>query len=128
MFETLASRVAVDAAGDVFGTTRSPTTSTGTVFDGPGRHARRPDGRLDRVDPARTTLFGINPAEVLMDGAGDLFGDTASGGAITPFDNDVGGGTLWELPAGSMTIKLLYTFGGGGADGQRPRVRHAGGS
>ena len=111
---TLGSRVAVDAAGDVFGTTLSTATSAGTVFEVPaGTGVARTVASFG--SPGADNTLGIDPGDILIDAGGNLFGDTTSGGAITGFYNDVGGGTLWELPAGAAAVRVLYTFGGGGS-------------
>ena len=104
-----APRVAVDAAGDVFGTTLSVGDSAGTVYEIPaGTHAVRTLASFGSSDPSVNTL-GIDPGDILIDKAGDLFGDATTGGS--PVNSYyVSNGTLWELPAGASAVRVLHTF------------------
>ena len=103
-----AGQVAVDAAGNVYGTTRADATTGGTVF------------RIAAGTGTVTTLatfgpygvasdVGTSPANVVIDPAGNLFGTSGPSryGIQAPGSND----TLWELPAGTTTVKGLTTFG-----------------
>jgi probable HAF family extracellular repeat protein/uncharacterized repeat protein (TIGR03803 family) len=110
--------VAMDAAGDLFGTTSADgdgADGAGTVFEiakTGGSYASTP-----------TTLAsfngtdGANPtATVIADAAGDLFGETGTGGAN-------GDGTVFELVnngGGSYTPTTLVSFNG--IDGADPTV------
>jgi hypothetical protein len=105
-----APRVAVDAAGDVFGTTLSSGDSAGTVYEIPaGTNTVRTLVSFGSSDSSVNTL-GINPGDILIDAHGDLFGDANSGGALTNVDGYASNGTLWELPAGGSAVRVLYTF------------------
>ena len=108
----VAPRVAVDAAGDVFGTTLSSGTSAGTIYEIPTGTSTIET--LANFGPNSTTnIDGIDPSSIAIDAAGNLFGGTASGGTQadgTP--NPTGtGGTLWELPRGGTSVLVLQTYG-----------------
>jgi len=89
----------VDGAGNFYGTTQN-----GGAFG---------DGTIFRIAAGSSTITplasfnGVNGAYpfmgVAVDGAGNIFGTTRKGG-----DNN--GGTIYELPAGSSTIKVLHSF------------------
>jgi uncharacterized repeat protein (TIGR03803 family) len=97
-----------DAAGNLYGTTyNGGPTNSGQVF------------RLTVKSYAQWTLAtfddanGYGPYDSLIaDARGNLFGTTTAGGP-----NE--GGTVFELPAGSHTIKTLAAFNvaGGGPNG-----------
>ena len=101
-------RVAVDAAGDVFGTTLSVGESAGAVYEVvAGTGQAKTLATFGPSDPS-TNVDGIDPGDILIDAAGNLFGDAAVGG--TTAEGYVANGTLWELPAGASAVRVLYTF------------------
>ena len=98
--------VAVDANGNVYGTTNSGGASIrGEVFK-----VVAGSGTLTDIGDM---AFGANPGQwplagVTQDAAGDLFGTTSSG--------SFAGGTIWEIPAGG-TLTTIASFLGGGPNG-----------
>ena len=109
---TAAPRVAVDAAGDVFGTTLRSGTSAGTIFEIPaGTNTVKTLASFGSADPSVNTL-GIDPGDIVIDPSGNLFGGSRSGGvSIDGAPNPTGrGGTLWELPTGSAAIRVRQTY------------------
>jgi uncharacterized repeat protein (TIGR03803 family) len=56
---------------------------------------------------------------LIVDSAGDLFGTTSEGGSA---NGSGGGGTIFEVAAGSNVATVLYSFTGG-ADGASPQGR-----
>jgi uncharacterized repeat protein (TIGR03803 family) len=92
----------LDAAGDLYGTTKSGAANAGTVFE---------LGVSNYTSP--TTLFAFNGSNgnspqstLIADAAGNLYGTTKTGGAP-------GDGTVFEL-SGSIhqTLTTLATFNG----------------
>ena len=60
--------------------------------------------------------WGISRSWLIIDGAGNLYGTTSSGGTH-------GYGTVFELlpgAGGSWSEKLLHSFNAGGTDGYNP--------
>jgi hypothetical protein len=104
--------VAVDAAGDVFGTTLSSGASAGSVFEiAAGTSTVE---TLATFGPdSSANVDGIDPGSIVIDAAGNLFGGTASGGTQADYTPNSGptGGTLWELPHGDAAVQVLQTFG-----------------
>ena len=101
--------VALDAAGDLFGTIQS-----GGAL-GLGSIAKVPAGSSTGTTVA--TFDGLNgeaPGNIVVDAAGDVFGVCAMSTttALTSLDPTYtyGNGVLWELPAGSSTIVPQVTF------------------
>ena len=96
--------VTVDASGNLLGTTQSGGASNdGTVFE------------ITKGSNAITTLAtfnGNNGAQpvggITLDGAGNLYGTTANGGAA-------GAGTVFEIAKGSATLTTLAAFDGNAA-------------
>jgi hypothetical protein len=103
-----APQVAVDAAGDVFGTTSGSGTTGGTVFE-----IRTGTTTVTTLATFAPATDGTDPKDIVIDAAGNLFGD--SGPSAIGTDGSVD--ALWELPAGTSTLKVLGTFGGSGIDG-----------
>jgi len=110
------SGVTLGTDGKFYGTTAAGgTAGAGTVF------RMSPDGTV-------TTLYsfagppndGSGPTSgVIRDGAGNLFGTTAYGGAPCASLGSTGCGTVFELsPNGTETI--LHSFAGGANDGANP--------
>jgi uncharacterized repeat protein (TIGR03803 family) len=97
-----------DSSGNFFGTTQAGGTfGLGTVFELPaGSHTIKALASFDG-----SGAEGKNPSGLIRDSHGNLFGTAASGGA----SND---GTVFELPAGSNTIRALASFHG--FDGASP--------
>jgi uncharacterized repeat protein (TIGR03803 family) len=105
------SGVALDSAGNLYGTTAS------------GGNKGALGGTVYKVDAAGkySLLYGFSGYEngsspyagVVLDSAGNLYGTTNSGGA------NVNGGAVYKLdPAGNETV--LYSFTIGAADGSNP--------
>ena len=92
--------LAIDGAGNLFGTTSSGGTSgSGTVFG-----VAAGSGTVTTL-ATFTGTNGANPqAGPVLDGAGNLFGTTFTGGG--------GSGTVFEVAAGSGTVTTLATFTG----------------
>jgi uncharacterized repeat protein (TIGR03803 family) len=90
-----------DSSGNLFGTTPNGGTSgNGTLF------------QLTRGSKTITTLssftvdVGVEPQTgLIIDGSGNLFGTTFSGGPGTSFD-----GTIFKVARGSSTITTLASF------------------
>lgn len=91
--------VVADAAGNLYGTSSNVTSGArGQIFEWDAANAK----------VVTLALFndttGYQPTGPLVrDAAGNLFGVTSDGGAHWQ-------GTIFELPAGSDTIRVLYTF------------------
>ena len=89
----------------------------------PGRCSRSrpashsdPDGHNRSVPPATGNTLERRPRRRrARQGGRPVRSTPVDGGADESAGS--GGGTFWELPAGAMTVKLLYTFAGGNADG-----------
>src|SRR5262249_13410288 len=102
----------VDSNGDLFGTTTKGGTGGGIVFELRNNHngtyteiVLHTFGGSDGLDPE---------AGLFMDGAGNLFGTTAGGGAHTA-------GTVFELlKSGGYSASVVYSFGNGSGDGANP--------
>jgi uncharacterized repeat protein (TIGR03803 family) len=95
--------VALDAAGDVFGTTRAGgSKSDGTIFE-----VKAGTNSVTTL----ATFTGANGATpegaIALDANGDIFG-TTEGYNSAAYSN----GTVFELPAGSTTITTLFGFSG----------------
>ena len=102
----------MDSAGNLYGTTEygGATPYGGTVFELPKGSAT--DAVLYSF--TGTNGDGASPrAGLIMDSAGNLYGTTFQGGA----DNY---GTVFELPKGSATDTVLYSFTGTNGDGFYP--------
>ncbi len=105
------SGVVLNAAGDAFGTTSAGgANGTGAVYEVTAAGSEsllHSFGALGSGD-------GANPyGGLIMDAAGDLFGETSSGGAT-------GKGCIFEIPSGGSE-SVLYSFGASGpADGSVP--------
>ena len=101
--------VILDSRGDLFGVTfQGGTNNDGTVFE-------LTVGSNTIVSLASFTnepgAEGMNPTSgLVMDSAGDLFGETSSGGILP--NGDSGAGTIFEMPAGTSSIVTLHTFNG----------------
>ena len=125
-FTGLNAGLAIDAAGDLFGTTRSGgEDEDGTVFE--IANTGTPTAPVYATAP--TTLYSftggadgaIPQAGLITDAAGDLFGTTVQGGAN-------GYGTVFELantgtptaPVYATTPTTLNSFTGQGTDGAYP--------
>jgi uncharacterized repeat protein (TIGR03803 family) len=112
--------VVFDAAGNLFGTTRSGgLNSSGTVFE------LLPEvggGYKEKIVHNFALLGGVFPeAGLIIDSSGNLYGTTVLGGSLECDRN--GCGTVFELlpeAGGQWTEQVLYTFNGDGADGVNP--------
>ena len=97
-----------DAVGDMFGVTAyGPQTSgnlgrNGTVFEiaaGTGAFSTLHGFQANATD-------GASPnGRLLLDGSGNLLGETASAGSLSPF-----GGTVFQLNPSSGTLTSLHDF------------------
>jgi uncharacterized repeat protein (TIGR03803 family) len=102
----------VDGAGNLFG------TSGGGGSEDDGRIWELAQGgtaitvRYNFTDVGFGTI-GVRPDGIAVDSVGNLYGATAAGGS-----NNYG--SVWELPKGSSTAKLLYSFEGAASDGGSP--------
>jgi uncharacterized repeat protein (TIGR03803 family) len=123
------ANVAVDVAGNLYGTTRlGGTDDHGLVF----KLASNPDGTWEQTVLHRFRRFagGTNPfGGVAVDAAGSLYGTTASGGKGTDVCPaglfNPGCGVLYKLtpkPDGTWTKTVLHRFKGG-KDGANPFAR-----
>ena len=110
------SGLILDAAGNLYGTTTGGGTyPQGTVF----KLALQAGGLWKETilhSFTGTPSDGTDPeANLIFDGAGNLYGTTASGGVYNY-------GTVFELSpnaSGTWTEKILHSFGGG-SDGKNP--------
>ena len=97
-----------DAAGDLFGTTRyGGANNVGTVFE-------LAQGSMTGITTLASfvTTDGSQPlSQLMMDGAGNLYGTTSAGGAN-------GDGTVFEIAEGSGVVTTLATFNG--TNGKNP--------
>lgn len=112
--------VAIDNAGNLFGTTREDGLGLGTVFE---LVRPAPGGRwkYQNIYAFKNEADGFDPeAGVTFDLHGNLFGTTESGGVQGCYG--VGCGTVFRLkqqPDGSWSHVILYSFHGTG-DGGTP--------
>jgi uncharacterized repeat protein (TIGR03803 family) len=96
----------MDGSGNLYGTTqRGGAADDGTVFE------------LAHASATVTTLAsfhgtdGAQPvAGVIMDGGGNLYGTTYSGGAYQDQQHGSGAGTVFKLAPGSGTVITLASF------------------
>jgi uncharacterized repeat protein (TIGR03803 family) len=110
--------VVLDGSGNLYGTAYNGGASGyGTVFE-----LLKGSGTITTLASFGATS-GANPAGALvMDGSGNLYGTTLTGGAPNT-------GTVFELAKGSATITTLATFNGAnGADPSAGLLRDAGGN
>jgi uncharacterized repeat protein (TIGR03803 family) len=92
-------RLALDAAGNLYGTTESGgSNGYGTVFE------------VARGSASTTTLFGFSPTTgstptggVALDASGNIYGTTRSGGSN-------GDGIVFEIAHGTTTLTTLASF------------------
>ncbi|MCU1303886.1 MAG: hypothetical protein JWQ87_4170 [Candidatus Sulfotelmatobacter sp.] len=102
--------LAVDAAGNIFGTTVSGGTGNGVVFE------LTPSGTGWTETVLHVFGRGATPvnAGVIIDGNGSLYGETAGGGAAT-------NGTVYQMrnTTTGWKYRVLYSFLGG-TDGSYP--------
>ena len=104
-------QVAVDAAGDVFGTTAATSTSAGTVFEIPAG-TTAPVTVASFGSPTGYNADGVNPTNVVIDAAGNLYGTSGpSVSTITTVDEPGTQDTLWRIAAGTSTVTPLAQFG-----------------
>jgi uncharacterized repeat protein (TIGR03803 family) len=103
--------LAVDANGDIFGTTeRGGSDHEGTVFEIKAGTSTA----TTLYDFTNTSTDGGDPTGLTIDAQGDLFGATETGGAD-------GTGTVFEIKAGTTTPSTFYSFTGAGTDGGDPK-------
>ena len=101
-----------DTAGNLYGTTlQGGPGQGGSVFEltpvGGGNWTER---ELHDFGSLSTGLYPYGG--VTFDAAGNLYGTTSTGGSSS-------GGTVFELTAGSWTMRVLHNFSGG-SDGDTP--------
>jgi uncharacterized repeat protein (TIGR03803 family) len=114
----------IDRKGDVFGTTLfgggfcDAGSSPGNDADGCGVvfEIAAGTGKEKVLYRFKGGTDGIEPDSLIMDGAGDLYGTTSSGGGCS---SKYGCGTVFEITAGSDMKTTLYEFKGG-RDGETP--------
>jgi len=101
-----------DSKGDLFGTTTGGggLTGAGTVFE----LQRGTNGQWTEsvIHSFTTSADGVTPqAPVVIDSAGNLYGTTSSGGALS-CGQGLGCGTVYELTpsGGSWTLTTLHNF------------------
>ena len=106
-------RLAIDAAGNLFGTlagTQSSGGNGGRVYEvAAGTRAVSTVYTFPSVYPAAQST-GVVPGGLTIDPAGNLFGTTEYGGPG-------GGGTVFELSAGAHAFSVLATFAGTNGSG-----------
>jgi uncharacterized repeat protein (TIGR03803 family) len=100
----------IDSSGDIFGVTDAGgANSAGTLWEW-----SKSTGALNAV-LSFSKATGDEPVGGLnIDGLGNIYGTTISGGASNS-------GTVYELPAGTSTLKTLAAFNG--TDGSYPDAR-----
>ncbi len=127
------SSVILDAAGNLYGTTAEGGTGTCSINGGTGC------GTVFELSPLaggswqetilhnfnNNNIDGYNPyAGLLIDGPGNLYGTTTSGGAGACSGSiDTGCGTVFELSpgaGGNWTEAILHNFSSNGTDGYAP--------
>jgi|HubBroStandDraft_4_1064222.scaffolds.fasta_scaffold28532_1 uncharacterized repeat protein (TIGR03803 family) len=115
----------MDAAGNLYGTTAAggnrnsacSANGCGTVFELSPTVSGWTEKVLYRFCSQSNCADGVQPlAGVAMDGVGNLYGTTFSGGSTA--------GVIFELmPSGSSwTEKLLHAFGSSASDGDSPQA------
>jgi uncharacterized repeat protein (TIGR03803 family) len=97
------SPIAMDSAGDIFGTAGGGTTNNGTVWEVPA------GGGLSTVFNT-TQAQGIGSSNELLDSSGDLYVVDSDGGPLDRQFGTEGDGQVYELPAGTRTFTLLHQF------------------
>jgi uncharacterized repeat protein (TIGR03803 family) len=102
----------LDAAGNLYGTTS--VGPYGTVFE---LSPKAGGGWTEKILHSFNYKDGAIPsADLIFDGAGNLYSTTSAGGAY-------GGGTVFELSpkaGGGWTEKVLHSFDDNGEDGYTP--------
>ena len=106
--------LAIDSAGNLFGTTRFSNVNGadvggGTVFELPVGSTT-----IDTLGTFTGDTLGANPAAIALDSSGDIFGVNTTGGVA-------GGGTLFEYDPTAGAINVLASFGGG-TEGSTPNT------
>jgi uncharacterized repeat protein (TIGR03803 family) len=101
-----------DGAGNLYGTTlQGGPAQGGSVFElSPAGGGNWTERDLHDFGSLSSGLYPYGG--VVFDGAGNLYGTTSTGGTSS-------GGTVFELAAGSWTMRVLHNFSGG-ADGEAP--------
>ena len=119
-----AGSVVLDAAGNIYGTTsHGQIGGCGIVYElSPTKSGGWKETILHKF---RGNEDGCNSSGfVIFDGAGNLFGATASGGGgVNNIFCDHGCGTVFELTRmanGKFTEKVIHKFTGENADGRNP--------
>lgn len=110
--------VALSPTGNLFGTTAlGGSDGYGTVFE------VSPTGKHEILHSFAGSPDGANPlgSGVVRDSAGDLYGTTTYGGAGSCNDGfgDLGCGAVFEVTSAGLE-SVVYSFGGGPADGEYP--------
>jgi uncharacterized repeat protein (TIGR03803 family) len=101
-----------DGAGNLYGTTlQGGPAQGGSVFElSPAGGGNWTERDLHDFGALSTGIFPVGG--VTFDGAGNLYGTTSTGGAAS-------NGMVFELTAGSWTLRVLHNFTGGN-DGDFP--------
>ena len=111
--------VVEDSSGNLFGTTSMGGASAyGPIGDGVVFEIAAGSNTITTLVSFNGTNGAHPYAGVVEDSSGNLFGTTINGGAI-------GDGTVFEIAAGSPTIRTLASFNG--TNGQGRRCRPVGG-
>ena len=113
--------VALDGAGNIFGSTQNGGNCCGTVYELSPFYK---GGWTHKVLKGFSSgSYGSYPAPTLaLDTNGNLFGSTINGGDTTKNCNGTGCGVVFELSetsGGNWTETVLHTFSGG-PDGGNP--------
>ncbi len=108
--------VIMDASGNLYGTSNGDGNNGGTVFELVNSSGTYSEQGLFSFTVSSSQ--GWYPyAGLIMDGSGNLYGTTSSGGASN-------NGTVFELvnSSGTYIEKVLYTFAGYPGDGADPKA------
>ena len=99
-----AGALALDSAGDVFGASQGPEVAglPGSIYE---LTPSQSGWTKTFIYEFQGTDDGSQPIGVLMDSAGNLYGETTFGGAQ-------GGGVAYELSANTWNFNLLYSLVG----------------
>jgi len=99
-----AGALALDNAGNVYGASQGPEVGglPGSIFE---MTPSQSGWNKTFIYEFQGSDDGSFPVGVLMDAAGNLYGETTFGGAN-------GGGAVYELSAGSWNFNLLYSLAG----------------
>ena len=108
----------MDSAGNLYGVTENGGSATyGTVFEiAAGTHTETILYNFQGGSDGKTPVRGL-----VIDSAGNLYGVTQNGGSTSTCA--AGGGTVFEIAAGTHTETILYSFGCTGSNSFDPNNR-----